>query len=179
MPNVKPEPSTWSLRPARPSDARTLAEIVCDATKDQGRWPVMKASEEAEWLDGYTQWSEQTADGTDALQVIEQRGQVIGRLRIERDQLQLDGQPVPRITLCGLQLRPTVQRRGIGSSIVQFLQDSVTRADGVLDLGVEHDNPGARRLYERLGFRPNGQDTEELHMRWLPKGLTRERAAGL
>jgi ribosomal protein S18 acetylase RimI-like enzyme len=39
---------------------------------------------------------------------------------------------------------------------------------GVVDLGVEHANAHARRLYERLGFVPFASDEQELHLRWLP-----------
>ena len=34
------------------------------------------------------------------------------------------------------------------------------------ELGVEFDNPNARRLYERLGFVEVGQDEREFRLRW-------------
>ncbi|WP_425484780.1 GNAT family N-acetyltransferase [Flexivirga oryzae] len=131
----------------------------------------MTPAEEAEWVAGFVEWSQETVDGSDALQVVESQGRVIGRIRIERDEAMVDGRTVRRITLCGLQLDPTVQRRGIGTAIVKTLQHEVSVTDGVLDLGVEHDNPGARRLYDRLGFDPVGADDREVHLRWRPPGF--------
>jgi ribosomal protein S18 acetylase RimI-like enzyme len=46
------------------------------------------------------------------------------------------------------------------------VQAEVTSSQGVVDLGVEHPNTHARRLYERLGFVPFASDEQELHLRW-------------
>lgn len=88
MRNVMQEGSVqWSVRPAGPMDAPALATIVRAATKDQGRWPAMTPAEEAEWVAGFVEWSQETADGSDALQVVVSQGRVIGRIRIERDEV--------------------------------------------------------------------------------------------
>lgn len=156
----------WSLRLARYEDAWTLATISSEAAKDQGLWPEMTEIEEAEWHDGFVAWSRESVDGPDLLQVVEAHGEAIGRLRTERDEVIIDGRKVPRITLCGIQLRPPFQRRGIGSAIIRDLQAEATSRSGVLDLGVKHANADARRLYERLGFVQFGCDEQEDHMRW-------------
>ena len=110
--------------------------------------------------------------GQDQLYVIEVQGEPVGRLRTERDEVVIGGSAVPRITLCGLQLRPPFQRRGIGSAIIRDLQAQAASSRGVLDLGVDHANVGARRLYERLGFVQSGTDEQEAHMRWSPSEAT-------
>ena len=54
-----------------------------------------------------------------------------------------------------LQVRPAWQRRGVGSQLIAaaeaLLQD---RGIPIAALGVGDDNPGAARLYARLGYRP-------------------------
>lgn len=158
----------WSLRLARHEDARTLATISSEAAKDQGLWPEMTEIEEAEWHEGFVEWSRESVDGPDQLQVVEADAEAIGRLRTERDEVIIGGHKVPRITLCGIQLRPPFQRRGIGSAIIRDLQAAAASSSAVLDLGVERANTNARRLYERLGFVQFGSDEQEDHMRWSP-----------
>lgn len=158
----------WSLRAATYDDAPTLASIVIEATKQQGLWPGFTGTEEQEWRDGFADWTRESIDGTDQLDMIMVDDQPIGRLRIERDELEIEGRHVPRVTLCGLQLRPACQRQGIGTAIVRQLQAEARAASGVMDLGVEHANSGARRLYDRLGFVPIGRDDQEVQMRWTP-----------
>ena len=47
--------------------------------------------------------------------------------------------------------------RGIGTALVQAGEDTARRlGHGRIALGVGLDNPGARRLYERLGYRDWG-----------------------
>ena len=156
----------WSLRPAAYDDGEMLAAIVAEAARDQGSWPEMTQAEEAEWLDGFARWSRESVDGPDTLHVVELEGEPVGRLRTERDQVVIDGRSRPRITLCGIQLRPAVQGRGIGTAIIRALQAEGASSHGVVDLGVEHANTDARRLYERLGFVPFASDEQELHLRW-------------
>ena len=46
------------------------------------------------------------------------------------------------------------QNRGIGTSLVRAVEAlAAERGYGAVELGVEDSNPGARRLYERLGYR--------------------------
>jgi len=48
--------------------------------------------------------------------------------------------------------------RGVGSAIVRAAEEASVDA-GTLSIGVALDNPDARRLYERLGFRGTGELT--------------------
>lgn len=49
----------------------------------------------------------------------------------------------------------SLRSRGIGTAIVRAAEDlAVRRGIGRLGLGVGADNPRARALYERLGYRP-------------------------
>jgi ribosomal protein S18 acetylase RimI-like enzyme len=57
-----------------------------------------------------------------------------------------------------LYIEPAVQRRGLGHRALAFA-DQLCRELGVrrICLEVERHNEGARRLYERLGFRDHGR----------------------
>lgn len=76
----------------------------------------------------------------------------------------LEGMPVgtgvvvtgERPELKNLQVRKEFRGRGVGRAIVAEAEDEV-RESGLLVLGVGLDNPAARRLYERLGYRPTGR----------------------
>ncbi|MFC3736774.1 GNAT family N-acetyltransferase [Paractinoplanes deccanensis] len=156
------------MRPATAGDAYRLADIVLAATEDQGRLPAMSLEERAEWREGFAEWSRRTAelaDPANALSVITAEknagtpdGEVIGRLRVVRD--------AGGLRLAGLQLVPEAQGRGIGTSIVRDLQERAAHEGVPLLLGVEKDNPRARRLYERLGFRKTGEANGEDLLRW-------------
>ena len=149
------------IRPAKPSDVGFLADVVVEATRAQGRWPA--DFDEAEFRRRYVSWTEAQVRGEDphsATSVIELAGEAVGRLRIVRD-----GQ---RIELAGIQLHPRVQGRGLGTAIIDDLKSEAERTGVPLELAVEHDNPRARTLYERLRFVKIGEDAKEARFRWQP-----------
>jgi ribosomal protein S18 acetylase RimI-like enzyme len=82
------------------------------------------------------------------LAVIELGGVRAGRLYVHRG---------PRdIRIMDIALAPAFRARGIGSGLLCSLIDEAERSGRTLSIHVEHNNP-ARRLYERLGFRPAGE----------------------
>jgi len=93
--------------------------------------------------------------------VVEVDDKPVGRLRIART--------VECIELCGIRLLPDIQRRGIGTAIIENLKAQAAEAGIPLDLSVEKDNPDARRLYERLGFVQVGETEVEFKLRWHPQ----------
>lgn len=59
-----------------------------------------------------------------------------------------------------LGVNPNYQGKGIGSKLLQFLiQEYVTQKHQTLGLLVEEDNPNAKKLYLKLGFKVVGQNT--------------------
>ncbi|MCY1139738.1 GNAT family N-acetyltransferase [Actinoplanes sp. Pm04-4] len=149
------------LRPATADDADRLADIVMAATKAQGRWPDNTPEQDEQWRAGFAEWS-RNPEPDSFLSVILLDDEVVGRLRVVRRESALH--------LAGIQLLPSVQGRGIGTAIIRDLQGAAAR-DGVpLLIGVEKDNPRARRLYERLGCVVESESDDEYLLRWTPKG---------
>ena len=163
-------PPAYRVRPARTDDAGFLADVVLSATRAQGRLP--DDLDEAEWRAGFAEWTSEQI-GADipgsTTSVIESDGGRAGRLRVARG----DG----RIELCGIQLLPRVQSRGLGTAIIEQLKAEAAAAGVPLDLGVEKDNPDARRFYDRLGFVLVGEDEEEHKLRWSPEPGARSAAS--
>ena len=89
--------------------------------------------------------------------VIEVDGRRAGRMRVVRD-----GQ---RIEIAGLQVLPSLQNMGVGTTVVSEVLAEGAGTGLPVELQVEHDNPGARRLYERLGFIPFATAADGLWMR--------------
>jgi ribosomal protein S18 acetylase RimI-like enzyme len=92
--------------------------------------------------------------------VIELDGEPVGRLRITRSD--------ECIELSGIQLLPRVEGRGIGTAIINDLKTEAAAAGIPVDIGVEKDNPSARRLYERLGCTKIGETEQDHRLRWHP-----------
>jgi ribosomal protein S18 acetylase RimI-like enzyme len=82
------------------------------------------------------------------LDVIEVDDEPAGRLYVHRG---------PRdIRIMDIALAPAFRGRGIGSGLLHALIAEAEESDRMLSIHVELNNP-ARRLYERLGFRPAGE----------------------
>lgn len=82
----------------------------------------------------------------------------------------LNGEPAGFIDLNGdhvenLFVSPAAQGRGVGSRLMAAAEDG---ASGDLTLSVFTSNPGARRLYERLGFTFTGERDTTFHGRAYP-----------
>ncbi len=60
-----------------------------------------------------------------------------------------------------------LQRRGIGTAVMNLLIGEATRARAAMTLGVVKSNP-AKRLYERLGFNVTHEDERKFYMRREP-----------
>jgi len=73
------------------------------------------------------------------------------------------------ITLAGIQLLPEYQNKRIGTNLIEQLKQEAEQKNILLFLSVEKDNPHAKRLYERLGFRMVGQDDQEYHLEYRAK----------
>jgi GNAT superfamily N-acetyltransferase len=84
-------------------------------------------------------------------------------------QLDLRGD-VPELR--NLQVDVAERGRGIGTAIVRAAEERV--APGRLAVGVGLDNPRARALYERLGYRGTGETTTTTYAYVDDAGVTRQ-----
>jgi RimJ/RimL family protein N-acetyltransferase len=94
--------------------------------------------------------------------LVTRAGAPIGRFYFNRS--------APEWVLIDILLGVETQGTGIGTGLVQWLQQAATEARAEsLRLSVAHDNPRARALYHRLGFEDAGDVAGTHHaMRWRP-----------
>ncbi|HEY1623258.1 MAG TPA: GNAT family N-acetyltransferase [Streptosporangiaceae bacterium] len=152
---------SYQLRPATAEDVGFLADVVIEATRAQGR--VSDGFDEQQWRTDFVDWTMRQIRGEipdSTTSVVEVGSKRAGRLRISRT--------ADCIELSGIQLLPGVQRRGIGTAVIEDLKAQATAAGTPLDLDVEKDNPDARKLYERLGFVQVSETETECKLRWTP-----------
>jgi ribosomal protein S18 acetylase RimI-like enzyme len=109
-----------------------------------------------------TRWADRLA-GRDTMFIAEVGGNLAGSVCIE----EMDDFP-GLLHLFALQVAPALQNRGIGSAVVAWVEgEAVRRGLAGVFLGAAEENSGARRLYERLGYKPEGLPFER---RWFWEG---------
>ena len=92
--------------------------------------------------------------------VIEDAGAPIGRLYLHRNDIEAN--------VIDIALLSATRGRGIGSALLRLVQrNALNDGLGSVMLHVEHRNPDARRLYERLGFVAEEDIGSHLRMRWM------------
>jgi ribosomal protein S18 acetylase RimI-like enzyme len=83
--------------------------------------------------------------------------------------------------LYSLEVLPPLQNLGIGTRLIAAVEDLLRKRNyKVVELGVDNDNPGAKRLYQRLGYQvirynqepyeivtPDGQKVQERAHEWI------------
>jgi ribosomal protein S18 acetylase RimI-like enzyme len=98
-----------------------------------------------------------------AFDLLERNGAPGGRLYLNRRQTCLH--------IVDISLIPAWRRRGLGTAILQALQENARAAGGKsVTIFVEKFNP-ALRLYRRLGFTEIDDCGVYLEMEWLPEAL--------
>lgn len=82
-------------------------------------------------------------------------GAAVGRLGIDYSAKGAGGVAV----LWSMAVLPELQRLGIGTALLRAARQAVSdRGAPIVEIGVEHENDGARRLYERCGFDLTGEE---------------------
>ena len=82
----------------------------------------------------------------------------IGRLVLERqDQL---------LHLVDIAILPAAQGQGAGSAVLRGLQAQAGAQQCRIHLAVNKSNAAARALYQRLGFRPRGENDVQEQLEW-------------
>jgi ribosomal protein S18 acetylase RimI-like enzyme len=94
----------------------------------------------------------------------------------------LDTQPVGRLwvapadhelQLVDVAVHPSVQRRGIGTVLIQRLQQEATKAGLPIRCCVFRFNPGSLRFHQKLGFSIVREDEMHYYMEWQPVPMFR------
>jgi ribosomal protein S18 acetylase RimI-like enzyme len=89
----------------------------------------------------------------------------------------LDGKPIGRLWvapgegefhLVDIAVHPTFQSKGIGSVLIQRLQQEATKARLPIRCSVFRFNPGSLRFHQRLGFAIYRQDEMYYYLEWRP-----------
>jgi GNAT superfamily N-acetyltransferase len=94
--------------------------------------------------------------------------------------LLVDGKPVGRLwvapggdafTLVDIAIHPSAQSKGLGSVVVQRLQQEAQNAKLPIRSMVDRFNPGSLRFHQKLGFRIVREDMLQYYMEWRPAPL--------
>lgn len=72
----------------------------------------------------------------------------------------------PAHLIVDISLFPRMRGSGVGTVLIQHSQADAVALDRGMYLHVQESNPGARRLYERLGFALEGAEATHRLMRW-------------
>ena len=153
-----------ALRPVGDADRAFLAHVYATTRVDELALVPWTDEQKAAFL--AQQFEAQDAHyrkhhGDATFDVIEVDGEPAGRLYVHRG---------PReIRIVDIALTPPYRGRGLGTGLLRALIAEAEESRRALSIHVEVHNP-ARRLYERLGFRPAGDgDGVYLRMERAPR----------
>ncbi|MFZ5635356.1 MAG: GNAT family N-acetyltransferase [Pseudomonadota bacterium] len=91
---------------------------------------------------------------------IERDGRPVGRYYLQR--------VAPEHLIVDISLFPDQRGQGIGAALIERSQAEAAALGRGMHLHVSVSNPGARRLYERLGFVAGSAENGYRAMRWVP-----------
>jgi GNAT superfamily N-acetyltransferase len=92
----------------------------------------------------------------------------------------LDGKPAGRLwvapgdgdlQLVDIAIHPTLQSKGIGTVLIQRVQQEAAKARLPLRCSIFRFNPGSLRFHRRLGFSVVCEDQTHYYMEWRPVPL--------
>jgi RimJ/RimL family protein N-acetyltransferase len=166
----------WTLRPARPTDARALSSLFA-AVRREGRWLVTPPSAVSEPSEAFY-IGEMIRDGSSLALVAEAGADVVGNVLVSVER-NVVSDHVGTLSIC---VADGWRDVGIGSALVRAAQEwSRERGLAKVALGVFPDNDRAIAVYEHAGFVreglrtrqyrvPGGAYRDELLMAWFPDG---------
>ncbi len=174
----------WTLRRARPTDARPLARLF-SAVRAEGRWLATPPSAVSEPSESYF-IGEMIRAGDSLVVVAEADGDVVGNVLVTTERSSVSD----HIGTLSIAILAGWRDIGIGAALMRAAQDW-TRERGLakLALGVFPDNDRAIAVYEHAGFEREGVRRrqyrgygggfrDELLMAWFPDEADGDSAAG-
>ncbi len=103
--------------------------------------------------------------GSEICAVAEENGVFVGEVSVMTENASVPAAVIPNVRnyLFGLRVLPAFQRQGIGTALLNFIISHL-RQKGIREftIAAEQSNTGARRLYERLGFKTLLTDCTEM-----------------
>ncbi len=155
----------YALRPAIVADLPALGRLYADTRADELAavpWPdVLRQAFLADQFRLQHQHYVAHYAGASFL-VIEHAGEVVGRFYLWR------GEPADCVV--DISLLAPHRGQGLGRALLEAAQADAARAGRPLRLHVHKANVAARRLYERLGFRDDGDEGSHDAMSWRAPG---------
>jgi len=154
--------ATLTLRPSEPQDRELLFRVYASTREEELRLVPWSDAEKEVFLrsqfDAQDRWWREHYDDT-SWDVIEVGGRPGGRLYVSRWPKE--------IRIVEIALLPEFRGRGLGASLLEGLLQEGRESGRAVSIHVEQANP-ARRLYERLGFRPVAERGVYTLMEWHP-----------
>lgn len=158
--------STLAVRPALPQDEIFLYELyvairgplfaLAPITAEQREF-LLRMQFRAQ-LSAYTQQFPNSC-----YHVVLLDGKSVGRLWVAPGQNHL--------ILVDIGIHPSVQSKGLGTVLVQRLQDDAQRQKLPIQSRVERTNQGSFRFHRRLGFQVLHEDMLQYFLEWRPAPL--------
>jgi RimJ/RimL family protein N-acetyltransferase len=164
----------WTLRPARPTDGRGLAELFA-AVRAEGRWLITAPGVIADPAESF--WISEMIRAREHLALVaEADGEIVGNVLISTERNRAT-EHIGTLAIC---IADGWRDVGIGSALVGAAQAWADRRGlRKLALGVFPDNERAIAVYERAGFvregvrrqqyRSGERYRDELLMAWFPE----------
>ena len=164
----------WTLRAARPTDGRPLAELFA-AVRAEGRWLLTPSDALSQPSEAFYV-AEMIRDSSALALVAEAAGEVIGNVLVNVDRNSVSD----HIGTLSIAVADGWRDVGIGSALVRAAQDwAVERGLRKVALSVFPDNERAIAVYEHCGFVREGlrrrqyrirsdEFRDELLMAWFP-----------
>jgi ribosomal protein S18 acetylase RimI-like enzyme len=152
----------FTLRPETEADIAFLMQLYASTRADELAQVAWTAEQKQAFLVGQFEVQRRhyrsAIDGC-AFDVIEHRGEPVGRLYLDVRQTQLH--------IVDIALTPAWRGRGIGSAILAALMAAGRTSGKGVGIFVEKFNP-ALRLYRRIGFTDISDHGVYLEMEWVP-----------
>jgi GNAT superfamily N-acetyltransferase len=141
--------SDFGIQPLIPADWPELRRVRLRALADAPHAFISARGDEAQWRE--RDWRQTFETGLWA--VARSNGLAVAVARMSREPSEL-----PRRHVEAVWTEPSYRRRGVAQSLILWLIEHETRLGATdIHIWVIEPNPGARRLYEAIGFRPTGE----------------------
>jgi ribosomal protein S18 acetylase RimI-like enzyme len=159
--SARPTSNRVRLRPATAADRELLLAIFA-ATREQELaalgWGEEQRRAFVAQQFGFQDAHYRRAHPHASFDVVEVGGRPAGRQYVDRSR--------DEIRIVDVSLLPEFRGRGVGTQLLTALQDEAAATGRCVRLQVGSFNAGARRLYERLGFRVATAGDVYIAMEW-------------